>query len=309
MKVEMDSKETATIEESLFPYVRSIVREQTDFPWHRDERKVVTATLAASSQALAIDFFATIRKLASRDAIFESWMTRLGIAFHGPWTIELEHILDAKILGEPRSTQVDAVATSRSGVIAFECKFTEPDGGGCSQPKPLRKGAHKGMVQCNGNYQEQVNPVNNIRSRCALSGKGIKYWDLIPQVMDLDPEENMSPCPLAGGWYQWMRNLLAALELGRRQGVHGVVVVVYVEGPFPMAAKVKGPEWAQLTDAVAGRAVPLRAVSYQELLGLASRAASPGDRAILEELATWISRLIDLVIAKPNALRIHARSS
>ena len=167
---ELIPEEVAVLEESLFPHVQSIVRERPKFPWHRDANNVATAAFARSSQALAIELFETVRKLDSCDAILASWLAYLEISMSGPWEIEVEHSLSKAHLREPRPTQIDALATSPTGVVAFECKFTEQDGGGCSQPKPIAGGMHIGMTQYNRNYEDQTNPVNGIRSRCALSG-------------------------------------------------------------------------------------------------------------------------------------------
>jgi hypothetical protein len=41
-------------------------------------------------------------------------------------------------LGEPRPTQVDAMAEGAHSVILFECKFTEAAGGACSQVEPRK---------------------------------------------------------------------------------------------------------------------------------------------------------------------------
>jgi hypothetical protein len=133
----------AQIESGLFPAARSVISERPDFPWHLDKKRIPTATLAASSQAIAIDFFQTIKSLSSREVIMAAWNKHLGIPFRGPWSIELEHVLSKSLLNEPRSTQLDALGISDDGVITFECKFTEPDGGGCSQPNPIQSGAHK----------------------------------------------------------------------------------------------------------------------------------------------------------------------
>ena len=48
--------EIDAIEANLFPTARPIVRNWTNFPWHRDRAGAVTASLAASSQALAVVF-------------------------------------------------------------------------------------------------------------------------------------------------------------------------------------------------------------------------------------------------------------
>ena len=289
----MDELEVVAIEANLFPTIRPLVRERPDFAWHRDRFKRVTANQAISSQAFAIDFFGTISRLASRNAIVNRWMNELNLSGEGRWQIEFEVLIPKEVLREPRSTQVDVLAACETGVVLFECKFTEPDGGACSQPVPIAGGAHHGLRQCNGRYEEQINPVSGSVSRCALTGKGIRYWDLIPEVMNLDRDVNYHPCPVSGGWYQWMRNLVAALALGEHRHVRPAFVVVYVDGPFPMAKRVAAPEWNRLEDAVRGKKVPLRAVSYQQLLEVALGAAAPNDRVVMEELRFWLIKKIE----------------
>ena len=59
----------------------------------------------------------------------------------------------------------------------------------------LRDGAYKGIIQCRGTYQNQRNPINNIWSPCALTGKQIKYWDVIPHVFQVSADVDHTPCP------------------------------------------------------------------------------------------------------------------
>ncbi|MBL8199865.1 MAG: hypothetical protein JNK40_02745 [Chromatiales bacterium] len=296
----LNTSEVAAIEANLFAGARRIVREQPDFPWHRDSRGAVTATQPNSSQALAVDLFGTIDVLSSRNAIVDAWMADMSLTLAGPWTIELEALLPRELLGERRQTQMDALAIGITGIAVFECKFTEPDGGGCSQPVPLSRGAHGGMRQCDGNFRDQVNPVNNVRAPCALTGKGIRYWDLIPDVLAIDPTLEHRPCPFSGGWYQWMRNLVAASALGRTKGLPAAVVVVYADGPFPMAWKVGSGEWHRLNELAAGRQVPLRTVSYQHLLVVAANAAQATERALIDQLSAWMEAKYATVAAIPE---------
>jgi hypothetical protein len=172
---------------------------------------------SAVISSLAIDLFETVRRLPSRNRIVGAWaeLLRLPTLPTDNWKLMIEHSLEKSLLGERQETQIDALAKSQSGIIVFECKFTEADGGACSQVDQLGKGAHKGLRQCNGNYEEQVNPANKKASRCALTGKGVRYWDLIPDVMNIDSKMDHTPCPVAGGSYQWMRNLVAARALPR----------------------------------------------------------------------------------------------
>ena len=90
-----------------------------------------------------------------------------------------------------------------------------------------------------------------------------------------------------------MRNLVAARALGQRRNRPSSFVVVYAEGQYPMAEKVKNTEWKQLMETVTGRAVPLRAVSYQRLLDLAIKAATANDQLVLQNLKQWITRKIE----------------
>ncbi len=281
--------EIEQIECNIFWKARPIVRERIDFPWHRDAKKSPTAGRVESSQALAIEFFGTVSALSSKNTILETWISALRLNVKGPWKIETEALVPRDLLGEPRPTQIDALALGQGGVIVFECKFTEQDGGGCSQPSPIGDGAHKGQVQCTGSYEHQTNPVNGRASRCALTAKGIRYWEHVPTVMDFDPTIEYRPCPFRGGWYQWMRNLVTAAAMSKRDQIPAAFVVVYADGPFPMAQKVRSADWQRLDASVAGKAVPLRTASYQYLLKMALDAATVEERPILAELETWMN--------------------
>lgn len=286
----LTSSEILAIEANLFPSARPIVRSRPAFPWHRDRGGVITASQAASSQALAVDFFGTIDALCSRDAIVNAWMADLVLPFTGSWKLDLEVVVSCTLLGEPRPTQVDAVAFGSDGLVLFECKFTEPDGGACSQPIPISDGPHRGVRQCDGNFADQINPITGRRSRCALTGKGVRYWELIPDVLNVDVARDHRPCPFAGGWYQWMRNLVAARAMGRDRGLPSACVVTFTDGQYPMARKVTSDDWTRLNALTEGRAVPLRTISYQRLQTLAMLAAAEGDRSLLSELRAWIER-------------------
>jgi hypothetical protein len=286
----LSDKELAEIEANLFVTVRPLVRGRPSFPWHRDSAGRVTASQLRSSQALSVDFFGTIGTLASLDAILAAWTDHLTLPLGGPWTVDLEVPVPRDLLGETRPTQIDVLARGHTGLLLFECKFTEAGGGGCSQPIPISGGAHHGLRQCNGSYAEQVNPVNNKRARCALTGKGIKYWDFVRDVLDVDPELEHYPCPFAGGTFQWMRNLVAARALARHHQVSSAFVIVYADGPFPMARETKSNEWARLEALTKGRTIPFRTISFQRLHALASGSASPDDRRILSELLKWMDR-------------------
>ena len=293
-----EPNEREAIERNLFPEARAAIRDWDAFPWHRDGRKVVTAGLVQSSQALAIDFFGTIAQLVCRDSIFRTLGNTWGFTSDGPWTVELERPVPAALLGEPRSTQVDVAASNSHTLIFFECKFTEGDGGSCSQPRPLVNGPHKGKRQCNGNYELQRNPVNGLSRRCALTAKGVKYWEWIPRVFSIDADVDHRRCPFAGSWYQWMRNLVACAAMSEKQGQKGIFVVVYAGGAdsvgFPMARKVSGEDWRKLKRMVHNGPVSLEAVSYERLLQLAKEVATGPDAEVLLRLGAWLERKMRL---------------
>jgi hypothetical protein len=198
-------------------------------------------------------------------------------------------------LGERRPTQVDVLLHDETSAVMLECKFTEAGGGPCSQPRPLASGGHQGVRQCDGNYHEQRNPVNGKTARCALSAKGIRYWEHIPAYFDLAADQNHEPCPFAGPAYQYMRNVLAAGEWAKRHGkVRAAFGLVYVAGEgFPMSVEVADPQsvWGQFTARLhPDSPVAVKAVSYQALLQ-AWRQCLPGDE-VLADLAAWVEEKI-----------------
>jgi restriction endonuclease-like protein len=290
--------EAKAIEANLFPLARWIVTERPDFPWHRDRSKRATASMPNSSQALALDVFCTIDRLNSREAILEYIVHRLGITGRGPWHITPEEPLPHKLLGEPKPSQLDIVICGSSQLLVAECKFTEPGGGECSQPHPLAKGSHRGKRQCNGNYELQTNPVNNVTARCALTAKGVKYWSTLSGVLAVDADVDHRPCPFSDGRYQWMRNILAAAALGYRMGLPATFVLVYADGPFPIPKYLQGSEWAGFTRLATGE-VPIRTASFQQLLTWAGEAAAPSDRMHVEACHAWLRRKVVAVATLP----------
>jgi hypothetical protein len=279
------------VKKNIFPGAHNAVWGA--FPWHDG------AASPHSSQALAVSVFGTLAIHPARqvliDAILHSafgWES----AGNGPWRVDLERTLGRSLLGERQSTtQVDVLLHNETSVVMLECKFTETGGGPCSQPKRRTSRAHQGLRQCDGNYREQTNPVNGKTARCALTAKGIRYWEHIPTYFDLARDKDHVPCPFAGPAYQYMRNLLAAGEWARRRKKErGAFGLVYVAGEgFPVSAEVADPgsEWGQFITRLRPDApVAVRAVSYQELLK-AWRQCMPEDE-ILADLAGWIKEKV-----------------
>ncbi|SRR6266851_3966623 len=210
------------VRRNLFPAAHASVEPWEDFPWHLDRRGFCDTGVPHSSQALALDYFGTLKGLGqtSRDAVLERIASSIDLPLGGPWQIELEWRDPANLLNEPTRTQVDAIARSPSAIILFEAKFGERDGGCCSQTNPTKNG----LLQCDGNYRLQTNPTNGISSKCALSGKGIRYWDIVPEVMTLDSSASYLPCPFASSWYQWMRNIVGCGNDSGENGPFGELV-------------------------------------------------------------------------------------
>lgn len=286
--------EVNAIAGNLFPAAHSVLR-LADFPWHRDAKGVATASLPQSSQALALDLFVTVKGLSSSRAIVDAWSDLLGCQEQDNITITPEYEIPRRVLGEPRPTQVDVLLDGQSSVTLLECKFTEPDGGSCSQTQKRstrRLPASPPVAQCNGRYEEQVNPLTGRTARCALTAKGIRYWEFIPKVLNVRADVDYTPeCPFAGGSYQWMRNLVGAYALGMESGRAGAFAIVYADGPFPMATKLKSPDWTSFMAQLTGD-VLLRTASYQALVARAREAVRGPDNRVLQALDEWIERKV-----------------
>jgi len=98
------------VRENLFPASHGAIEDWEAFPWHRDRTNRIHAHKAHSSQAIAIDVFGTIKMSRDRDRTFDAIAGGVGVAPGGPWTITLEWTDTDRLLGEPRPTQVDALA-------------------------------------------------------------------------------------------------------------------------------------------------------------------------------------------------------
>jgi hypothetical protein len=300
----MDQVTRTRLEHNIFSAAHQACEPWNDFPWHAGRDGSIDTHVAHSSQALAIDVFGTIKTSPDRDTILDALAQNIGLPTGGPWTLTLEWTARPTLFNEPRPTQVDVYAESPHSVILCECKFTEQDGGACSQTVKRND-----SFPCNGNYVASIlsppsfPPVvsgNPSSLRCALSGKGIQYWDIIPKVFHLDAEADYQPCPFAGPAYQWMRNLVVAYKVARQKNKQPAVVIVYADSPgLPMAQKVRSNEWKQFTRTIKQNQVPLHLCSYQEILTLAQETIrqGSGDQPVWEELDRWVKRKISTVNA------------
>ena len=302
----MDTETRLKLSRNLFPAALPAIEPWDDFPWHYS-RNNIDSWQINSSQALAIDLFGTLKATYQdeRNWILNAIAAEAGLAPSDDWAIHLEWSDPANTLLEKplQPTQVDAVAKSRDSLLFFECKFTE-DSGFCSQPNPLTQGTNKGIRQCNGNYELQAYPaaLGLDDNHCTLAAKGIRYWELIPQVMHIDAVGPHSPCPFKDSFYQLMRNLTLAHEVATRDPNDlrkAAFFVVYADAPnLKMAQKVQTPEWQNFVgQTVRQDVLPLRTISYQRVVQMAKNVvlSRKGNPHLWIELASWIDQKIAVV--------------
>jgi hypothetical protein len=296
----LDETQQEAVVANLFHVARPLVRESPGFPWRRRRGGEVTAGDVRSSQALAIDVFETIRRLPSCNGIVHKWVSTLfpRLASGRFWGISLERALDRELLREVGSrTQLDVLLTSSRSLINVTCTFTEAGVGGCRLVRPLAEGPHEGKIQCNGEYRMQQSPIDGGLHRCAHTAKGVRYWSVIPQVLGHEAGLDIVPCPFAEGEFEWMRQLVAAHELARTYTggpLQPAFLLVYADGPFPMAQWVNSRRGAALVAHASRHAVPMATVSCQSLIAIARAGALPEDVRVLDELAEWVRHKVVL---------------
>jgi hypothetical protein len=296
----------AAVEANLFPAALPAVEPWNEFGWHGPETALIT-----SSQALMIDVFGTLQLSPKRDQIIGHLAERLGLPTAGPWTVKMESGDPQNLVMEgPGITEVDVDLQSTHAVIFCECKFHEPSGAKCSQRKPIGKGANKGLLQCNGNYAMQTNPANGLNSPCALTSKGTRYWEIIPRIFDYAAEGEHRPCPFAGPWFQWMRNLTCAYEVAGHSGRRAAFLLAYADGPgLPVSNWAKSPRWQEFAGHLRPEAIGVGALSYQAILQLARETAP--EELIWSELTQWvenkISRVCQVQKEKQTTQKLHAK--
>lgn len=269
----LSPEERKRIEGNIYPSAHSAIGDWDEYPWHRHKDQITT-NWNQSSQALSIDLFGTVKAMksqAARDAVMNRIAQELRLPPDQDWKIELEWNDSKNRLNEPsQKTQVDVKAESANTLIFFECKFTEPGGGSCSQTGKNKQR----LAQCSGSYRLQTNPKSGKEAWCALTGKGIKYWNHIPEIFIYDGKQECAPCPFKGGWYQWMRNLVLCRAFAR-DGMKSCVAVVYADSaklPFPL--KIKGGEWKKFQKSLKDSSV-IGLLTYQEILEMCDPALSP----------------------------------
>ncbi|MDH5562504.1 MAG: hypothetical protein OEY91_02630 [Nitrospirota bacterium] len=291
----MDQPTRTRLEQNIFPAAHQACEPWDAFLWHTGRGGAIDTHVAHSAQALAIDVFGTIKTSPDRDGILDALAGTIGLPIGGPWTITLEWLPRPTLLNEPHPTQVDVYVENSHSIILFQCKFTNQDEVACSQTEK-----QNGSIPCNGNYEPQINRREDMTNRCALSGQGIQYWDIIPKVFHLDAETDYQPCPFAGPAYQWMRNLVVAYKVARQKNKQPAVVIVYADHPgLPVAQKVRSDVWTAFTKTVRQDQVSLHVCSYQDILTLAQETIRHGgdEPTVWKQLGEWVNRKISAINA------------
>jgi len=307
------------LKQNIFAASWPAVEPADEFAWHwntngKPDHHFIDSFVPQSSQALMIDVFGWIKVLPQddRNRVMNVLAGRLGLESSANWEIEFEWQDDANVLEEqPKPgpggqvsgvTQVDVLATSADHFICIECKMTEGLGG-CSQPR-----SNGGEIQCSGNYCSQVNPRTGVESNCALTGKGIRYWEVVPEVFNLSADVDYTPCPFANGWYQLMRNCVLAYEHGHRSGRRPAFVLLYADGVpeiFKTTAFTSGLTpggWSEFSDLLRPDQIDAQAISYQEMIE-ALHAGCDGElRETVAALRQWVADKLERVEEKKRAV-------
>ena len=296
----LDPQILSLLRANIFRDAWPAIDDWEKFPWHIGSNRKTDTWKPHSSQALAIDVFGTVCTSSAKMHILNALARQAGLQESDQWSLFLEWLDPDNVMHEiNQRTQVDVLAMSETALMFFECKFTETDGGHCSQPSKISSGAHKGLVQCTGNFELQTNPANHKTDRCSLSAKGIRYWEFIPQVFQIELEEDQQPCPFGGPWYQWMRNITNAYAISQSTGRQAAFYLVYADSPtLPIAKMVHSAQWEALTRFIRKDRVNIGVISFQELLNMISEIDSGNS---WRGLQTWVSKKIENTISKGNS--------
>ena len=155
----IDTKKLQNIKNNLFSHSINAIDCYNSFNWHKINSEIDTDKVN-SSQAVVIDVFGLLKLSPYKDLLVNSILNKNEIN----WDIVFE-FTDKTLLNEKKSTQIDIMISNKEDIILLESKFMKSDSSSCSQPSK----------QCNGNYEEQVNPKTKIKNKCSLTAKGMKY--------------------------------------------------------------------------------------------------------------------------------------
>ena len=216
------------------------------FPWHK-WHGIRSSRNLHSSQVLcliALGGFIEKHTQSLEHALMQAGLLEKDETIH-EFAFEYE---PPNFFGEPRRTSMDfMVRVGRAGgptsPIYFEVKFLEAHFGSCSR--------RSGRL-CSG---FTTLPAGEAAQQCLLTREGIRYWELLPEIMYLRPRE--LGCPIQGSFYQLARNVL---HLRREEGRAFVVLsdarAGYIDGEFKRFSRSLLPEYRHL----------VRSIKLQELV-------------------------------------------
>ena len=229
-----------------------------------------------SSQALAASVFGTLIERGDASLLTDipdEHGVPLLSGFVPTGEPELEHRVTS--LHEPRPTQVDLFLRGQPGNLAIECKLWEGSLSPCSQ---IKKGKRP---SCDGTYAYQAGRKPG--QRCALTEKGIRYWEHIPHLFHWSADRDYDPCPICAP-YQLVRNVLAAAvdeDTRRVNSQWDAILLCDARNP---ATAPGGRIHNQYRDvrAALGRPSALRRATWQALAGALR------ERGGYDDLLTWL---------------------
>ncbi len=289
--MKIDIRKIESIKKNLFYRSINSIDDYYDFDWHKDSNKV------NSSQALAIDFWGCLKLSPYKNRLINLFFNK----DDDNWEIKFEY-KDKSLLSEKRATQIDLIVESQTCAIIIESKFTEEDGGSCSQTKKTKQG----LYQCNGKYKKQINPINKITSKCALTGKGIEYWDYIDTLTYFKKDRIYDTCPFKNGEYQWMRNICFAKAYAKdKKKINNCFLVYYKSEKCSISKKVADGSYLGKLKGKIKNPESFLALSYNELLkkAISNLKSYSVEKQIWVDLRKWMENKESRINNKiPNSL-------
>jgi hypothetical protein len=249
--------EIEQIKKNLFFRSQDSILDYNLFDWHSYNGKI-DSNKSKSSQAVTIDFWGCLKLSPNKNQIINKIFNKNC----DNWELIFE-FTDKNILAEKKPTQIDVLIESESYVIIIESKFAETNGGTCSQTKK----SINGKSQCNGNYELQHNYLNGVVSKCALTGKGISYWNYINTLTKFKESDTYFPCPFKDFEFQWMRNICFSDAYASVKNKIGECYLVYYNSDkFAISKKVKNGKYLGSLMGQIHNSSMLAPLSYNELI-------------------------------------------
>lgn len=272
-----------SIKENLFYRSQDAISDYEKFDWHNHRGNIDTDKFN-SSQAIAIDFWGCLELSPLKVRI----INRIFNKSCDEWDIKFE-FSDRDLMSEIRPTQIDVKIESDTCAIIIESKFAENNSGRCSQLKKTKKN----LIQCNGRYEDQINPVNNIKSKCALKGKGIRYWDYISSTTTFDIHESQNPCPFRNREFQWIRNICFAEAYAMKfKKITECYLVYYKSDKCPISKKIYNNNYLGSLNGNLQNQQNFKQISYNDLLSeiiTSILSKDSNEREIWVELQNWLT--------------------